>query len=99
MVIASEGYPEHPVLGKPIQGLSDAAKDPRCVVFHAGTKKEGPEYYTCGGRVLAVGATGINLADCSKAVYDTISRIKIPGSHYRKDIGTANKASAAGPDI
>ena len=29
VVIASEGYPEHPVLGKPIQGLAEAAKDTR----------------------------------------------------------------------
>jgi phosphoribosylamine--glycine ligase len=99
VVIASEGYPEHPVLGKPIEGLADAAKDTRCVVFHAGTKKEGLGYYTCGGRVLAVGTTGINLADCSNAVYDTVSKIKIPRSHYRKDIGTANKANAAGADL
>ncbi|MGH9707873.1 MAG: phosphoribosylglycinamide synthetase C domain-containing protein, partial [Candidatus Acidiferrales bacterium] len=99
VVIASEGYPERPVLGKAIHGLSDTAKDARCVAFHAGTKKEGSEYYTCGGRVLAVCATGFNLADCSKAVYDTISSIKISGSHYRKDIGTANMASAAGRDL
>ena len=99
VVIASEGYPEHPVLGRPIKGLEEAAQDSRCVVFHAGTKKDESGYYTCGGRVLAVGSTGKRLSDCSQVVYDTASKIKIPGSHYRRDIGAASKPNAAAAEL
>jgi phosphoribosylamine---glycine ligase len=87
VVIASEGYPSSPILGKPIGGLEEAEKVPQAVVFHAGTRREGADYYTSGGRILGVAAVGESLADAHTAAYDAASRIIIPGSHYRKDIG------------
>jgi phosphoribosylamine--glycine ligase len=87
VVIASEGYPSSPVLGKPILGLEEAEKIPNVAVFHAGTRREGDNYYTSGGRILGVAAIGNSVEDAHGAAYDAASRIRIPGAHYRKDIG------------
>jgi len=97
VVMASEGYPSQPVLGKPIGGLEEAEKVPDVVVFHAGTRGEANHYYTSGGRILGVGAVGDSLEAARNAVYDAASRISIPGAHYRKDIGATefNKAKVA----
>ena len=97
VVVASEGYPSDPKLGKEIEGLDAAAKVPGAVIFHAGTRREGEKYYTTGGRILSVGATGENLATACKIAYETASKIRIDGAHYRKDIGksiAARKAAA-----
>ena len=99
VVIASEGYPENPMVGKPIHGLEEAVKDTGCKIFHAGTKAEGNNYYTCGGRILTIGSTGRTLPECAKSVYDTVSKLRIPGAHYRKDIGAAQRANAVGAEV
>jgi phosphoribosylamine---glycine ligase len=90
VVMASEGYPSSPVLGKMVGGLEEAEKVPNVAVFHAGTRREGHDYYTSGGRVLGVAAIGDSLAAAHSAAYDAASRIAIPGAHYRKDIGATD---------
>jgi phosphoribosylamine--glycine ligase len=89
VVMASEGYPANPVLGKPIGGLDEADKVSHVAVFHAGTKREGENYYTSGGRILGIAAVGESLEAAARSAYDAASRITIPGAHYRKDIGVA----------
>ncbi|HXN27254.1 MAG TPA: phosphoribosylamine--glycine ligase [Candidatus Acidoferrales bacterium] len=90
VVIASEGYPSSPVLGKPIGGLEAAEKVPQAAVFHAGTRREGDHYYSSGGRILGVAALGRSLAEAHRTAYGAASRIIISGAHYRKDIGVAD---------
>jgi phosphoribosylamine--glycine ligase len=90
VVMASEGYPSSPVLGKPIVGLEEAEKVAHVAVFHAGTRREGSGYYTSGGRILGVAAVGDSLEAAHMAAYDAASRIEIPGAHYRKDIGVTD---------
>src|SRR5207249_1404357 len=51
VVLAAKGYPEAPVTGDAIEGLSSVT---RAQVFHAGTKREGERIVTNGGRVLTV---------------------------------------------
>ena len=87
VVLASEGYPSSPVLGKPIIGLEEAEKVPNVAVFHAGTRRDGDNYYTSGGRILGVAAIGASVEAAHAAAYDAASRIEIPGAHYRRDIG------------
>jgi phosphoribosylamine--glycine ligase len=94
VVMASEGYPSSPVLGKPIGGLEDAEKVPQAAVFHAGTRREGDDYYTSGGRILGIAAIGDSLAEAHRAAYDAARKITISGAHYRKDIGMADVNSA-----
>jgi phosphoribosylamine---glycine ligase len=99
VVIASEGYPSCPVLGKPISGLDEAAKVPNVAVFHAGTRREANHFYTSGGRVLGIAAIGDSLAEAHSAAYDAASRIAIPGAHYRKDIGVADMKQEVRADL
>ena len=87
IVIASEGYPTGPKTGKPILGLGGPSKVGGAIIFHAGTRREGDSYYTSGGRVLGVCASGQDLATASRVSYDATSRIKIEGAHYRTDVG------------
>src|SRR5271169_922745 len=87
VVLASEGYPISPKTGKPIVGLGEPSKVGGAIIFHAGTRREGDTYYTSGGRVLSVSASGQDLATVSRVIYDTVSRISIEGTHYRTDVG------------
>ena len=95
VVIASEGYPADPVVGKRIEGLEQAGRVKGAVVFHSGTKREGEDYFTTGGRVLGITGRGTSLAEAVDRAYDAASRIKIAGSHYRKDIGRPRATRAA----
>jgi len=88
LVIASEGYPASPTTGRAIGGLEKAASVPGATIFHAGTRWEANVYYTSGGRVLGIGAKGESLGAVRRIVYDAVSNIRIPGAHYRRDIGS-----------
>ena len=82
VVLAAEGYPEHPHLGEVITGVSD-----KSAVRHAGTAyNEAGELVSAGGRVLNVIGTGATLADARDAAYSVLSEITLPGGHYRSDI-------------
>jgi phosphoribosylamine--glycine ligase len=94
VVIASEGYPQAPVTGDPIEGLADAeAEDGTSYVLHAGTRlaEDGATVLSAGGRVLSVTATGKDLAQARARAYDSVARIRLRGSHHRSDI--AQKAA------
>ena len=57
------------------------------MVFHAGTKKVDGNYYTSGGRVLCVTASGKTYQDAIDKAYDAVSKIEFDGMYFRKDIG------------
>jgi phosphoribosylamine--glycine ligase len=96
VVIASEGYPANPVIGKRISGIDAANQVPGIAVFHGGTKREGDAYYTTGGRVLGIAGRGISLAEATNSAYAAAGKIAISGSHYRKDIGRTKSKKAVG---
>jgi phosphoribosylamine---glycine ligase len=87
VVITADGYPSKPKIGTMIEGLVEAGKVQGAVVFHAGDRVENCKYYTSGGRILAVAARAGSLEDSSRIVYDSVSKLQIPGAHYRRDIG------------
>ncbi|MDT0308972.1 phosphoribosylamine--glycine ligase [Streptomyces sp. DSM 44917] len=89
VVIASEGYPEAPRTGDPVEGLEEvAAQDgPAAYVLHAGTRAdEEGRVLSAGGRVLSVTATGPGLAEARALAYRAVGRIGLAGSHHRTDI-------------
>ncbi len=98
VVIASEGYPASPVVGKRINGLEAASQVEGAVLFHSGTKRQGEAYYTTGGRVLGVAARGKSLLEATASAYQAAGQIEIAGSHYRNDIGRSGVTRAAGAD-
>ncbi len=86
VVIASGGYPGHYETGKVISGLDDAEKN-GSIVFHAGTAEKDGKIITAGGRVLGVTALGKDVDEARKLAYESVSKIRFEGMHYRKDIG------------
>ena len=87
IVLASGGYPESYEKGFPITGIEEAQEVEGVIVFHAGTKMEGEQLVTNGGRVLGVSAVGTTLKQALDRAYTAINRIEFKGKYYRRDIG------------
>ena len=86
VVAASGGYPGKYRTGLPITGIDQADAMPDVKVFHSGTKLQGGQVVTDGGRVLSVTALGHTIADAQRRAYQAIEKIKFEGMHYRRDI-------------
>ena len=84
VVMASEGYPQTPVLGDEIVGVNGELSSK---VFHAGTQFKDDTLVTSGGRVLAVTALGDDLKSAQTSAYLDVNRISFRGSQFRSDIG------------
>ena len=93
VVMASEGYPGSYKKGKVIRGLDDAAAIEDVKVFHAGTRREGDDTVTNGGRVLGITAVGDSVATAKLQAYRAVKCIRWDGAWCRKDI--ADKAITA----
>jgi phosphoribosylamine---glycine ligase len=93
VVVASEGYPQDPKVGRAVTGLDDVS---RAVVFHAGTRREGSTYYTSGGRVFVVAASGADLRAATASAYDRVRGIRFEGAQYRHDIGASPLHASSG---
>jgi len=87
VVMASGGYPESFETGKTITGLAEAAALPDVAVYHAGTRREGDDVVTSGGRVLGVTATAATLDQAVHKAYEAVGKIQFDGAQYRTDIG------------
>jgi phosphoribosylamine--glycine ligase len=84
VVMAAAGYPESPVKGDVIDGIT--ADTAECVVFHAGTQLSGGKLLTSGGRVLCVVGLGDSIKMAQKQAYDTVDKIHFNGAQFRRDI-------------
>lgn len=84
VMMVSGGYPGSYQKGKQIYGLNTVSDS---VVFHAGTKSDGPVVLSAGGRVMAVTSYGKDLETALKRSYGSIEKIEFDGAAYRKDIG------------
>ena len=82
VVLAAENYPGRPRVGDVVVG-SEAEG-----VLHAGTvRRDDGSVVSSGGRVLSVVGTGADLPAARAQVYDLLRSIRLPGSHFRSDIG------------
>ena len=82
VVLAAENYPGRPRVGDVVVG-SEADG-----VLHAGTaRRDDGSVVSSGGRVLSVVGTGADLPAARAQVYDILRSIRLPGSHFRSDIG------------
>ncbi|KFH42450.1 Bifunctional purine biosynthetic protein-like protein [Hapsidospora chrysogenum ATCC 11550] len=111
VVLAAGGYPGSYAKGTP---MTVQAAPQGSTIFHAGTKLDGDELKTSGGRVIAINSVGDSLRSAVDASYAALSSkvIDFDGMFYRKDIAhrafrdtanTSNKTSMtyaqAGVDI
>lgn len=82
VVLAAENYPGRPRVGDVIVG-SEADG-----VLHAGTaRRDDGAIVSSGGRVLSVVGTGADLAEARARAYEILASIRLPGGHFRTDIG------------
>lgn len=83
VVMAARGYPNTPVAGGHIR-LPDMAP---AIAFHAGTKLVDGTLIACGGRVLAIAASGPSVADAQASAYTAVDAVDFPDGFCRRDIG------------
>ena len=84
VMLVSGGYPEAYEKGKTISGLE---KTEGSIVFHAGTKKEGDQVLTNGGRVIAITSYGPDMEAALENSKANAEIIGFEGKYYRRDIG------------
>lgn len=85
VMLVSGGYPEAYQKGKVMTGFDAVA--PGSILFHAGTKEEGGEIVTNGGRVLAVSSYGNNKEEALAASFAGANVIQFEDKYFRRDIG------------
>ena len=97
VVLASGGYPQTYESGKRITGLVEGQlPGGEATVFHAGTRLEGGELVTAGGRVLGVTAVAETLLAAVKDAYAAADHIHFEGMHKRSDMGARALHAAQG---
>lgn len=84
VMMVSGGYPEAYEKGKQIYGLNSVTDS---IIFHAGTKADGPAVTTNGGRVLTATSYGKDLPSALKRSYESLSKVEFENSYFRTDIG------------
>ena len=89
VVLASDGYPLAYEKGLPITGLEEFKKHEGYYCFHAGTKFNGDQIVTNGGRVLGVTAKGETLKEARANAYAATEWVKFDNKYMRHDIGKA----------
>ena len=90
VVVVSEGYPNAPVTGRPLEGAepSAPADDGNVLVFHGGTRRAaGGPFETSGGRVATIVGRGPTLSDARAAAYRAVEEVRLEGGQYRTDVG------------
>lgn len=84
VVLAAENYPGRPRTGDAITGATAEG------VLHAGTAVSADgRIVSSGGRVLSVVGRGADLASARAQAYERLAGVRLPGSHFRTDIGKA----------
>ncbi|MFH6955742.1 phosphoribosylamine--glycine ligase [Pseudoalteromonas sp. XMcav1-K] len=85
VVLAAAGYPGSYPKGDAISGLRvDYAEGTK--VFHAGTKQDGDNVVTAGGRVLCATALGNTVTEAQQNAYKLVDEINWDGVEFRTDI-------------
>ena len=85
VVLAAGGYPASYNKGDVISLPTNDGTDRK--VFHAGTKLDGDDVVTAGGRVLCATALGNSVSEAQQQAYELAAQIDWKDVFYRKDIG------------
>ena len=84
VMLVSGGYPEAYEKGKVMSGFEDCEDS---ILFHAGTKQEGDDVVTNGGRVLAITSYGRDMDIALAKSFANAEKINFEKKYYRRDIG------------
>ena len=84
VMMVSGGYPGSYDKGKAIY---IPREEHDSILFHAGTRMEGQQVLTNGGRVLAITSFGEDHKKAVEKSLDLADRIDFEGKYFRKDIG------------
>ncbi len=84
VMLVSGGYPNAYEKGKVMTGFEDC-KD--SILFHAGTKHQGDDIVTNGGRVLAITSFGRDMQTALSKSFANAEKINFEKKYYRRDIG------------
>ena len=84
VMLVSGGYPEAYPKGKVMTGMENIEDS---ILFHAGTKMEGDDLVTSGGRVMAITSFGNSIEDAVAKSFKNAEIVDFEGKYYRKDIG------------
>ncbi|TFD63169.1 phosphoribosylamine--glycine ligase [Cryobacterium suzukii] len=86
VVLASENYPENPLVGREITGLDAALAVHGVTIAHAATALIDGALVSTGGRVLSVVAVGDTFVQARARAYEALGHVSLEGSHFRSDI-------------
>lgn len=86
VVLAAGGYPLEYAKGDVISGL-DVVEGDDVKVFHAGSRMEGDDVVTSGGRVLCVVGLGDDVSSAQRVAYRAVAELDWRNIYCRRDIG------------
>jgi phosphoribosylamine--glycine ligase len=84
VIVVSGGYPQAYEKGKKITGVEQTEGS---LIFHAGTRMNGDDLLTNGGRVIAITSYGETFQDALAISNQNAEIIQFEGKNYRRDIG------------
>ena len=84
VMLVSGGYPEDYEKGKIMTGFDTIENS---IPFHAGTKQDGTNIVTSGGRVLALTSFGADIKEALSKSFANAQKINFDKKYYRTDIG------------
>jgi phosphoribosylamine---glycine ligase len=85
VVLAAEGYPDAYRKNIPLKGIDRQEGD--IIIFHAGSRRQGTEILSSGGRVLGVTAAAPSFTTARELAYAELKNLSVDGLFFRKDIG------------
>ena len=88
VTVASAGYPGAYKKGVPMALPASKDLDADQRLFHAGTRQDGDQVVTSGGRVLACIGMDAELEKAVQKAYDLVDKVEFEGKTFRTDIGS-----------
>ncbi|MDA8195267.1 MAG: phosphoribosylamine--glycine ligase [Thermaerobacter sp.] len=84
VVMAAQGYPDHPRRGQPLAIPGDLGPD--TMIFHGATRRDATGLLADGGRVLTVVGMAASRTAARDLAYRAVSAIEFPHHQVRPDI-------------
>jgi phosphoribosylamine---glycine ligase len=87
VVLTAGGYPEEYKKGDAITIEPVYRNAPSSLIFHAGTKMDGDQLVTNGGRVMAITSFGATIDEAVQRSLEVADKVQYAGKYFRRDIG------------